>query len=278
MKSLSCKHSILCRAGDSQPNETVLYLAKDLSERSSSTLALWLENFEAMVRVERLDMNFLRGRAQWLQELRGGRHSYSAVAHAAQALLDAIRTPPERLLVIASLKQSSRAARKVSGPLWAMIMEGVGGVKQLHQLLRACTEHYAGGGPAKQLCRAIESLAWCASALQRMKRLPQLLPGSVLDESSVALGVDVRLCRRGEGRAAEVVGTIQRFEAERCYIAWADTSRNLPRAVRLEHSPLEVVEVDPRASLEAEWALWSRMAAAHYWGRCACGRSLKPPT
>mmetsp|Transcript_68881 Transcript_68881/g.136272 ORF Transcript_68881/g.136272 Transcript_68881/m.136272 type:complete len:158 (-) Transcript_68881:477-950(-) len=111
--------------------------------------------------MERLSHEFLRGRSEWLDELRVGRGSFQAIAASARTLLGAMKTPPTRVVVVADLKKSCAPARRLPTPLWAMIMELVGGTHPLDRLLDPVLGLYSGGSPQQQLLWAQSYTKWC---------------------------------------------------------------------------------------------------------------------
>jgi len=168
-RDLGRKGAILCRSGEAGVAvEAVADAGRSDQAVSSAFLAASLEAFEAQVRFERLDQAFLQGRPEWLQNLRDGRHSFDLVAHSASTLLAAVRTPPNSVLVVAALKASGPAARRVPAPVWAMIMRAVGGSYPLEELLQPVTEEFARGSPGRQLFRAQAAIKWCLAAQRKL--------------------------------------------------------------------------------------------------------------
>jgi len=160
-EKLGYKGRALCRVGEFQG------LAEEISSfvgRSAGApaLATALESFEAQVRIERLDRSFLRQRGVWLEDLRNGRGSFTAVANCALTLLAAVQVPPSDLWLTSRFKSSQNCTtRKVPSAVWAMILDFVGAAHPLNELLRPTVEFFSPGPPKKQLAWAIQRMHTC---------------------------------------------------------------------------------------------------------------------
>jgi len=193
-RNLGRKGAILCQSGEA--GAVAAEVAHAGRSDSSACLAASLEAFEAQIRFERLDQAFLQGRAQWLQDLRNGRHSFDLVAHSAQRLLAAVQTPPDSMLVVAALKASGPAARRVPAPIWAIIMKAVGGAYPLEELLQPVTEEFARGSPGRQLFRAQAAMEWCLSAQRKLRRMLAAEAGTSPSEVVATLEHEVAMFRQ----------------------------------------------------------------------------------
>lgn len=182
-QSLGNKAELLCRANETTELLTVQVrsMVSSQNPHSPAEYAAVLEAFEGHIRIERLDLAFLKRRSSWLQSLHAGYNSFLEIAKCAQELLAAIRTPPTTVLVIASLQSSSVAAKRVPRPVWALIMEFVGGIQPLSALLEPCLEHFMEGNPSKQLKRAQANMKWCVKALQQLQEVPEVQAVQVAD-------------------------------------------------------------------------------------------------
>lgn len=172
-RSLACKNSLLCRAGNQTSFVVALRQAAAAVDAGSAppaqSLAQLMEDFEAFVRVERLNQTFLKNRSDWLQGVRSGCGGYGALAVAGRELLRAVITPPVAELVVSALKASGRAASRVPRALWAEIIGFVGGAQPLTALLEPGLTHYSRGGPAQQLQQAQSHLHVCTDSLYKLK-------------------------------------------------------------------------------------------------------------
>jgi len=159
--SLARKAGILCLAGGDDELATELEKLGALRSTSAPVLAAALEDFEAQVRVQRLSPHFLSERSKWLTELRRGRGSFKAILPCAIRLERAVQAPPHITMVIARVRQSSRAAQRVGEPVWAMIVEAIGGAHPLEDLLCSVVQKYSVGRPASQFEWAWRTVKWC---------------------------------------------------------------------------------------------------------------------
>jgi len=137
----------------------------DLATRcptSAAATAAALEEFEAHVRIERLNEKFLQQRKRWVQMFRARRGSFDTIVNLAWDLQGAMQTPPHRLLLVMAFKKSCTAAKRIPPPLWAMIMQMVGGTHPLGNLSEPVIDMFTGGSPQQQLSSARALMMWCA--------------------------------------------------------------------------------------------------------------------
>lgn len=169
-RALGDKATLICvGCDDADPLaiESSILTSLDVSA-GAPALANALEAFESRVRIERLDQKFLMHRRQWLRDLHDGYKSFTCIASSARQLLVSLRTPPNGALVIATLKETCKSARRVPRPLWVLIMEFVGGVQPLTDLMYPILTHYRGGGPRQQFKRAKINMGWCVDAMTKV--------------------------------------------------------------------------------------------------------------